>query len=69
MLYLINEIPSYCPSCGEQHSAEKKRNMSSDFYAGASCECKCGVLYQYVPREAIIEASKLNKSGDLHRYA
>ncbi|WP_413460720.1 hypothetical protein [Herbaspirillum huttiense] len=68
MFYLIDEIPNFCPSCGKEHSAEMKRNASADFFAGASSQCNCGVMYQHVESRVLAEASKLNKAGDLHRY-
>lgn len=69
MIFLTDEMPNFCPSCGKEHSAEMKRSASNDFFAGASSQCNCGVMYQYVERHALVEASKLNNAGDLHRYA
>lgn len=69
MIFLTDTLPSACPSCGKQHSAKWKDVNHDDFYAGASGECDCGAKYQFVPAEQLVEASKLNPSGDLHRYA
>jgi hypothetical protein len=63
MIYLVNEYPSFCPSCGKEH------RDSADFFAGASSQCACGAMFQYVETESLVKASQLNKNGDLHRYA
>ncbi|MGP8431942.1 hypothetical protein ACT2FY_00325 [Paraburkholderia fungorum] len=63
MIYLASEYPRFCPACG------KEQSDSSDFFAGASAQCNCGAMYQYVESKTLVEASQLNKSGDLHRYA
>jgi hypothetical protein len=67
MIFLIDEMPRHCPSCGKEHKTDSW--ASSDFHAGASSQCKCGVMWQYVPTAQLVEASKLNQQGDLHRYA
>ncbi len=69
MIFLTDMLPIACPACGKQHSARWAKANHEDFYAGASGECDCGAKYQFLPTSQIVEASKLNSSGDLHRYA
>lgn len=68
MVYLIDEQPNYCPSCGKTHTREQKRHAAPDFYAGASESCECGTMYQYVERDNLVGASRLHPGGDLFRY-
>ena len=67
MIFLIDEAPTCCPSCGA--TVHYDRYASEDFHAGASSQCKCGAMWQYVPTAQLVEASKQNPQGDLHRYA
>jgi hypothetical protein len=69
MIYLTDTLPSACPACGKQHTEQWKSANHDDFYAGASGECDCGAKYQHLPMPQLVEASKLNPYGDLHRYA
>lgn len=69
MLYLTDTLPKFCPNCGKKHSADWADANEGDFSAGASLQCACGALFQFVPSEQMVEASKLNQYGDLHRYA
>lgn len=67
MIFLTDTMPEFCPKCGKAHSADLY--ASQDFHAGASSQCKCGAMWQYVPTRELLDASKQNQSGDLYRYA
>lgn len=69
MIYLTDTLPNACPGCGKSHAKAWKDANIGDFEAGASLQCDCGAMCQYVPTPQIIEAAKLNPHGDLHRYA
>lgn len=69
MLFLSDVLPRFCPMCGEpkgDNLAWEDAN-AAPFAHGESITCDCGAQYQYVPRAAILEASK--PWGDLHHYA
>lgn len=68
MIYLIDGLPAFCPSCGKKHSKEWIENNKIDFLFGASGQCDCGARYQFVETQEIINASRLNKNGDLYMY-
>lgn len=67
MIFLTDEMPNFCPGCGKEHKTDSY--AASDFNAGASSQCKCGAMWQYVPTAQLVEASRLHSNGDLHRYA
>lgn len=67
MIFLTDSIPSFYPGCGKAHATNT--HASGDFFAGASSQCKCGVMWQYVQTRELVDASKMNPAGDLHRYA
>jgi hypothetical protein len=69
MIYLIDEQPNYCPNCGKAHAREDKRNAAPDFYAGASSQCACGTMFQFIEHDTLVGASRLHPGGDLFRYA
>lgn len=66
-MILTDTMPKFCPQCGKTHPADQY--ASQDFDIGASSQCKCGAMWQYVPTRDHVDASKLNQWGDLHRYA
>jgi len=67
MIFLTDEMPSFCPSCGKEHKTDSY--ASSDFHAGASSQCKCGAMWQYVTTNKLIDTAQTTPNGDLHRYA
>lgn len=67
--YLIDTLPRFCPACGKATGwGEGDYLARQDFYAGCSQSCDCGVQYQYLTREQMIDAATHHPKGDLYRY-
>jgi endogenous inhibitor of DNA gyrase (YacG/DUF329 family) len=48
-MFLINDMPSVCPHCGETINAQES---SEDFFAGATVACPdCGECFRYLRQE------------------
>ena len=65
MLALFDFYPIRCPRCDAYIPITT--DSRSDFFAGASCQCKCGLMYAYAPPSLIVAAAG-EAGGDLHRY-
>jgi hypothetical protein len=65
MKHILDFIPNFCPNCGTEQKLSNKA-VENDFLVGASFTCQCGVCYQYVPTNAIIEVA--DKHGDAGMY-
>lgn len=69
MLFLVDEPPKFCPYCGTAQGGFSDHLGRQDFFAGCSSQCRCGAMYQYVPRPQLLEGARLHPQGDLPRYA
>ncbi len=64
MLAIFNELPRFCPACGDP---QKWDNFGrDDFFAGASMTCKCGLHYAYLDGAKLLAAA--SEGGDIGRY-
>lgn len=53
MRYIISDIPNFCPGCGKELGFDDF--AISDFQSGCCFICKCGVKYQKVSKNKLIE--------------
>ena len=69
MLAVFDELPHFCPGCGEEIAwhGSMAREQVREATHGVSQACRCGVSWAVIGREAIRDAATTCQS-DLARY-
>ncbi len=66
MIAIFDFIPSHCPACGK-NIRPYGSFPTADYLEGASHTCSCGVHYQFIKTESLLEVAE-QEGSDMAFY-